>query len=123
MGGRFAVLEFRTTAGQETGATGLDRIRNSVKESENVRGAVSLRKTALLSINSPYTNSQSGLVSAARLPHARTRHFGRKPAKIAGWRRWNRQKPAKIAYFRRKPKETCGNRAFPIDFAYLKAAL
>ncbi len=37
----------------------LGRIRNSRKESENVRGAVYFypeRKTALLSINSPYTN-------------------------------------------------------------------
>jgi hypothetical protein len=34
-----------------------DRIRNSHKESEDVRGAVFLRKTALLRINSLYTNS------------------------------------------------------------------
>jgi hypothetical protein len=35
----------------------------------------------------------------------------------------NRENPRKTGKIGKNPRKTCGNQAFPIDFAYLEAAL
>jgi hypothetical protein len=46
-----------------------------------------------------------------------------KPASAADFLGKNQENPRKIGKISKNPRKTCGNRAFPIDFAYLKAAL